>query len=101
MNITVGQSSDVGHRLSGLNLLPEGVSEHVILAENRHDLIVLDNLQGPGHDEAEVIDALPCVVQEVARSAETYGTVNINLKRKSCWAYIDSSGAELKHHFKV
>ena len=76
MNITVGQSSDVGHCLSRLNLFPEGVSEDIILAKNCHDLVILNNLQRPGDNEAEVVNALPSVIQEVTGSAETTGRVN-------------------------
>ena len=71
MNITIGKRPHVGHRLPSFDLLPECVSEDVILAEDGHDLVVLDDLEGPGHDEAEVVNALAGVVQQVARGAVT------------------------------
>ena len=71
MNITIGKRPHVGHRLPSFDLLPECVSEDVILAEDGHDLVVLDDLEGPGHDEAEVVNALAGVVQQVARGAAT------------------------------
>ena len=82
MNITIGKRPHVGHRLPSFDLLPECVSEDVILAEDGHDLVVLDDLEGPGHDEAEVVDALAGVVQQVARGAATvHSDVNVQFQK--------------------
>ena len=68
MDITVGQSSYVGNCLARLVLLPESVSEDVILTENGNNLVILNDFQRAGDDEAEIVDALTSVVEQVSGS---------------------------------
>ena len=69
VNVAVGESSHVNHRLSQTGLLPPRVSTDVILPEEGEDLSVLHHLQGPGHDEDEVRDTLALPDDEVPRGA--------------------------------
>ena len=70
VDITVGQSSYVGNCLARLVLLPESVSEDVILTENGNNLVILNDFQRAGDDEAEIVDALTSVVEKVTRGTE-------------------------------
>ena len=70
MDITVGQSSYVGNCLARLVLLPERVSEDVILTKNGNNLVILNDFQRAGDDEAEIVDALTSVVEKVTRGTK-------------------------------
>ena len=71
MDITVSESSDIGHSLACLNLLPEGIAEDIILAEDGDNLVILDDLQRSGDNEAEIVNTLPSVIKEVPRSTKS------------------------------
>ena len=70
MDITVGQSSYVSNCLSRLVLFPESVSEDVILPEYSNNLVILNDFQRAGDDEAKIVDALTSVVEQVTRGTE-------------------------------
>lgn len=63
VEITVSKSSNIGSALSYGRVCPEAVAEHVTLAEDRHDFVILYHLETSGHDEAQRIDRLACVIQ--------------------------------------
>ena len=70
MDITVRQSSNVSNSLARLVLFPESVAEDVILAKYSNNLVILNDFQRAGDDEAEIVNALTRVVEQVTRSAE-------------------------------
>ena len=70
VDITVRQSSNVGNSLASLVLFPESVSEDVILTKNGNNLVILNDFQRAGDDEAKIVDALTSVVEKVTRGTE-------------------------------
>ena len=70
VDITVGQSSNVSNGLTRLVLFPESVSEDVILTKYSNNLVILNDFQRAGDDEAEIVDALTSVVEKVTRGTE-------------------------------
>lgn len=65
VQVAVGEGSHVGGALAHCGILPESVAKHVTLAQNSDHLVVLNHLQRPSHDEAESVQGLPRVEQQV------------------------------------
>ena len=78
MDVTIGQSSYVSNCLASLVLLPESVSEDVILAKYSHHLVILNDFQRAGDDEAKIVYALTRVVEEVTRGTKSRISVRDN-----------------------
>ena len=70
VDVTIGQSSHVSNCLASLVLFPESVSEDVILTKNGNNLVILNDFQRAGDDEAKIVDALTSVVEQVTRGTE-------------------------------
>lgn len=69
VQIAVGESSYVSRALTDRRVLPETVAEDVTLAEDRDYLVVLNDLETSGHDEAERVYRLAGVVEKIPRRA--------------------------------
>ena len=63
VEIAVGQGAHVSRALAYRAVLPEAVAEYVAFAQDRDDLVVLDDLEAARHDEAERVYRLAGVVE--------------------------------------
>lgn len=52
VQIAVSERSDIRCTLTDRRICPETVAENVTLPQNRYHLVVLDDLEAAGHDEA-------------------------------------------------
>ena len=75
VDVTVGQSSQVNHRLSQSSFFPAGVSTDVIFPQEGQNFSILYDLQGAGNNEDEVGDALPLPDDEVPGGAVSHPEV--------------------------
>ena len=97
MNITVGESSHVNHRLAQPSLFPVRVSTDIIGAEEGEYLTILDHLQTTTDHEDEVSDALTLADDEVSWSTVSHlevggqGSETSITGKSECWVTIEHS----------
>ena len=66
VDITVGESPHMDHRLAQPHLLPMRVSTNIIGPKKGENLSILDNLQGSRHHKYQVSDALSLPDDEIS-----------------------------------
>ena len=97
VDVTVGQSSQVNHRLSQSSFFPAGVSTDIIFPKEGENFSILDDLQGAGNNEDEVRDALTLPDDEVPGG--TVGHPEVGGERaeatitgqSECWVSVEDS----------
>ena len=97
VDVTVGEGSQVNHRLSQSSFLPAGVSTDIIFPQEGEDFSVLDHLKRPGDHEDEVRDALTLPDDEVPGG--TVGHPEVGGERaeatitgqSECWVSVEDS----------
>ncbi len=101
VQVTIGQSPYIRGGLSDEAFLPEEAANNVAFAQNGHHLVVLDDLERATGDEAQEVETLAAVVDDVAGRTVNGGEVHGQCPQTAvagqaeCWMFVEDFSIEV------